>query len=264
MLLFLTEAYTNIYTRYTKGDAVEALQDLTTRVIYNDEFPMNVHDCIFSRVNSTMVSVCNGNHRNRTITRDEVVHGVEWLSRVCGAGGTFNGVKVHNNLTFAVYGIYGGVNLAIPPGAAQPDLPGGVSTLANTETTCPGFGYDGIPNYGCEKVACGEPSPGNNCQVYCEVRRTGFLGQEAPAPGQAGQLHAKNINVAMTKGDEVTITSGFSIGVEGIFKETIGAGISYQCRNKFLCFNEVYILIVSRFGRRDQGFIRRVIARGRG
>lgn len=96
------------------------------------------------------------------------------------------------------------------------------------------------------------------------MRRTGFLGQEAPAPGIAGQLHAKNIEVAMTKGSETTITSGFSIAVEGILKETFGAGISYQCRNKFLCSNEVYILIVSRFGRRDQGFIRRVIGHGRG
>lgn len=43
------------------------------------------------------------------------------LTKDCGAGGTFNGVHVVNNLTFAAFGVYGGKNIAIPSGAPPPD-----------------------------------------------------------------------------------------------------------------------------------------------
>jgi len=39
----------------------------------------------------------------------------------CGAGGTFNGVHVVNNLTFAAFGVYGGKNIAVPNGSPPPD-----------------------------------------------------------------------------------------------------------------------------------------------
>ncbi|KAJ0310219.1 hypothetical protein Brms1b_008812 [Colletotrichum noveboracense] len=70
--------------------------------------------------------------------------------------------------------------------------------------------------------------PESNCQAFCELRRTGFLGHEERAPGEGGNQMLPGEAKELGGGFETSISNGFSIGVEGIFKEVIGAGVSYE------------------------------------
>ncbi|KAI8297281.1 hypothetical protein K4K59_003552 [Colletotrichum sp. SAR11_240] len=223
---------------YTEKDSLEAAQYLTNTIVTSDAFFMAMDDCIFAHVNTTVVSLCNGNQRNRTINRDEVKRGVDQLIKDCGLDGGFTGIHVVNNLTFAAYGV-GGVSLTQPPGSNPPDVPGskkrskGRSLL--TKRDC-AYAYDGVPHFDCdaknklnEDGTCGQITPENNkCQVFCELRRTGFLGHEQRAPGAGGDQQLPGKAVELGAGSETSISNGFSIGVEGIFKEVIGAGVSYE------------------------------------
>ncbi|KAF4910482.1 hypothetical protein CGCVW01_v011688 [Colletotrichum viniferum] len=222
---------------YTDKDSLEAAQYLTNTIVTSDAFFMAIDDCIFAHVNTTVVSLCNGNQRNRTINRDEVKRGLDQLIKDCGLDGGFTGIHVVNNLTFAAYGV-GGVSLTQTPGSNPPDVPGskkrskGRSLL--TKRDC-AYAYDGVPHFDCdaknklnEDGTCGQITPENNkCQVFCELRRTGFLGHEQRAPGAGGDQQLPGKAVELGAGSETSISNGFSIGVEGIFKEAIGAGVSY-------------------------------------
>lgn len=205
---------------------------------------MTAGDCIYKHVNTTVVSLCNGDARNRTVYQQEVKRGVEQLMADCGAGGSFNGVHVINNLTFAAYGVYGGRSLAIPPGSNPPDLPGGTGRRAipahlrqkRDGDNCALFAYDGVPRTNCPHTynlntdgSCGPLNPGNSCKAFCETNRTGFLGVESNAPGTAGDVQPPGLQLALAEGIEVSITNGFSIGVEGVLKEVIGLGVNYEC-----------------------------------
>lgn len=82
------------------------------------------NECIYKRENSTIVSICNGSARNRTIVRSEARRGIEQLIKDCGSDGAFSGAHVVNNLTFAAFGIFGGSSLKGPPGKPDPETPG--------------------------------------------------------------------------------------------------------------------------------------------
>lgn len=56
----------------------------------------------------------------------------------------------------------------------------------------------------------------------------GLLGVETRAPGKGGESTPVTVAVEVTAGTEVSITNGFSIGVEGVFKDVVGAGLSYS------------------------------------
>ncbi|GJC89251.1 hypothetical protein ColLi_12089 [Colletotrichum liriopes] len=190
-------------------------------------------DCIFSHVNTTLVSLCNGNARNRTVNRGEVRRGISQLVKDCNLDGGFTGIHAVNNLTFAAYGV-GGVILAPPPGGNPPDVPGSRRSSRLTKRDC-AVAYDGVPHFDCEwknkmneDGTCGQITPENNkCQTFCELRRTGFYGHEERAPGPGGSQQAPGVKPELTKGHETSISNGFSIGVDGIFKDAIGAGVSY-------------------------------------
>ncbi|GKT66838.1 hypothetical protein ColTof3_14177 [Colletotrichum tofieldiae] len=194
---------------------------------------MATDDCVFSHVNTTLVSLCNGNARNRTVNRGEVRRGISQLVKDCSLDGGFTGIHAVNNLTFAAYGV-GGVSLAPPPGGNPPDVPGSRRSSRLTKRDC-AVAYDGVPHFDCEwknkmneDGTCGQITPENNkCQTFCELRRTGFFGHEERAPGPGGSQQAPGVKPELTKGHETSISNGFSIGVDGIFKDAIGAGVSY-------------------------------------
>ncbi|KAK8024510.1 hypothetical protein PG993_012576 [Apiospora rasikravindrae] len=74
----------------------------------------------------------------------------------------------------------------------------------------------------------GEIKPENQCQVFCEIRRTGFYGMEQRLEGEAGQRSPPGVKVTVGAGHEIGVSNGFSISVEGVIKEVIGLGVSYE------------------------------------
>jgi len=102
---------------------------------------------------------------------------------------------------------------------------------------CANIGFSGEPRTDCARKyylapdgSCdGELNPGNQCQVFCEVKRTGFLGIETVAPGEWGVQKPANQPFTLANGVETTVSHGFSIGIEGIVKEVFGAGVTYSC-----------------------------------
>lgn len=232
--------------RFTKPDAALAADFVINNVTRVNGLFLAEKECVYNRANTTVVSLCNGSGRNRTVTQGEVRRGINQLFEDCGAGGSFNGVHVVNNLTFAAYGIHAGKNVAVPEGSPPPDLPGRLARLARqsvppaddddcnlgvtgeSHTDCPRpEGHTALADGSCPAPITHE----NGCQVYCEVRRAGFLGLETRAPDEWGELTAAGTLRNLESGHETSISSGFSIGVDGVFKDSIGAGVSYQCKS---------------------------------
>lgn len=141
-------------------------------------------------------------------------------------------------MTFAAYGVFGGINLKPPTGANPPDVPGGGSrrkrSLSKREDCS--LKYNGVERTDCptkfklnEDGSCGAyKSLENNCEQFCEQTRMGLLGIETRAPGTGGQAAPVTTGLEVADGTEVSITNGFSIGVDGVFKDVIGAGLSYS------------------------------------
>jgi hypothetical protein len=77
--------------------------------------------------------------------------------------------------------------------------------------------------------SCGSVSTDNGCQVFCELRRRGLLGHETRASGKSGNQQPASTVVTFEDGLEISISNGFSIGVDGVFKDAIGAGLGYTC-----------------------------------
>ena len=120
---------------YTENDALQAAAFLWQNATFANGVNLTTNNCIYKNADSTIVSVCNGDHRNRTIYKDEGKRGIEQLMQDCGGGGSLNGVHVVNNLTFAAYGIYGGKNMVIPTGANPPYLLEVAGDLSHTSRT---------------------------------------------------------------------------------------------------------------------------------
>lgn len=166
--------------------------------------------------------------------------GVNQLVKDCGLEGGFTGIHVVNNLTFAAYGVFGGINLKTPGGANPPDVPGGGSSkqkrgsLSKREDC--NLSYNGEERTDCpfkyklnDDGSCGQwQSLDNGCEQFCEQKRMGLLGVETSAPGKGGESQPVTVGLQVTEGTEVSISNGFSIGVEGTFKEVVGAGLSYS------------------------------------
>ncbi|KAF3022625.1 hypothetical protein E8E14_013871 [Neopestalotiopsis sp. 37M] len=70
----------------------------------------------------------------------------------------------------------------------------------------------------------------NRCKVYCEVRRSGWIGRWETAPGKFGELQQKGSRgLTISTGEETTVSYGFSIGLEASYESAIGGGASFQC-----------------------------------
>ncbi|KAJ8108291.1 hypothetical protein OPT61_g8274 [Boeremia exigua] len=219
---------------YTERDSLEAAQKLENKIVTSDRFFMEREDCIFAHVNTTIVSLCNGNGRPRHINRAEVRRGVNQLIKDCGLEGGFTGIHVVNNLTFAAYGVFGGINMKPPKGSNPPDVPG-TGSRQRLKDDC-NLVFNGEERTDCnfkntfnEDGSCGAwQSLENGCEQFCEQTRMGLLGVETSAPGKAGESNAVTLGIGVDEGTEVSISNGFSIGVEGVFKEVVGAGLSYS------------------------------------
>ncbi|KAF2997743.1 hypothetical protein G7054_g9121 [Neopestalotiopsis clavispora] len=221
---------------YTEADSLAAADYLENTIVTSDDFFMAKGDCVYAHVNTTMVSLCNGHGRNRTVSRSEVKRGVNQLIKDCGLQGGFTGVHVVNNLTFAAYGVFGGINIAPPAGSPPPDTPGGTSRKRSSlvKRDCL-LNFDGVSHTDCDwknkmqdAEKCGDVDTGSDCQIFCEQRRTGLLGVETKAPGMGGEQQPVHTSITLEDGKEISISNGFSIGVDGVFKEAIGGGVSYS------------------------------------
>lgn len=166
--------------------------------------------------------------------------GINQLIQDCGLEGGFSGIHVVNNLTFAAYGVFGGINLKPPTGANPPDVPGGGASkrergLSKRENDC-NLTFDGKERTDCDfknKLKDDGSCDGwqvldNKCESFCEQKRMGLLGIETSAPGGGGQAQPVTGAIEVASGTEVSISNGFSIGVEGTFKDVVGAGLSYS------------------------------------
>ncbi|ETS76470.1 hypothetical protein PFICI_11857 [Pestalotiopsis fici W106-1] len=118
---------------------------------------------------------------------------------------------------------------------------GNLFSLA-TRDTC-GDDFTGKERFDCDKPAghvledngsrCGTKDMitvnENQCRVYCEVKRVGFVGRWETAPGKFGELQqpgSKGIN--LEEGQETTVSYGFSLGLEASYESVIGGGASFQ------------------------------------
>lgn len=109
---------------YLGKDAIIAGNILSQNNTFETGTFLRKNACIYNRHESTVVSLCNGSARNRTVNRGEVRRGIDQLIKDCNIDENgFSGVHVVNNLTFAAYGIYGGKNIKVPAGANPPDVP---------------------------------------------------------------------------------------------------------------------------------------------
>lgn len=61
------------------------------------------------------------------------------------------------------------------------------------------------------------------------MRRTGFLGVEQVPVGSEGDEAGAGTSIEIQEGTEVTVTHGFCLGAEGIFKDVFAAGLTYEC-----------------------------------
>lgn len=233
-------------TSYTEKDSLEAAEHLRETIVTSDNFFMAKDDCIYSHRNTTIVSLCNGAARDRRINRNEVRRGINPLIKDCGLEGGFTGVHVVNNLTFAAYRIFGGKNLGPPPrGSPPPDVPGGTRSSSIRKRSshrfvkrdpCTILTYNGVERRDCAwenalnpDGLCSQLTIKNNCEAFCEVRRIGLLSIETRMPRKGGEAHIPRVSIVLENSKEYSITNGFSIRVEDVAKEVIGAGLSFQC-----------------------------------
>ncbi|KAK4182376.1 hypothetical protein QBC35DRAFT_457355 [Podospora australis] len=227
---------------YTEADSLAAKDYLLTKIIRSDSHPLEKNECAYAHVNTTIVSICNGSARDRTVNRGEVSRGVEELIKVCGLEGGFTGIHVVNNLTFSAYGITG-----TPPPIGTPKskkrtpvkLPSVFRKSASgrqlAKRACEDITYDGKsldacdPKFTIENGVCGDPAfvDINTCQIFCEQTQTGFYGPEDRASGKSGERSSPNIKATIVASTEYSVSNGFSISVEGVAKEVIGAGVTY-------------------------------------
>ncbi|KAI0814493.1 hypothetical protein GGR55DRAFT_675780 [Xylaria sp. FL0064] len=79
--------------------------------------------------------------------------------------------------------------------------------------------------------SCGNPDEfdtDTSCNIYCEVKRTTFLGPQQNAPEKFGEAQLSTETLGLEEGEEVTFTTGFSIGLEGAFKDAVALGASFE------------------------------------
>ncbi|KAK3987533.1 hypothetical protein QBC44DRAFT_245859 [Cladorrhinum sp. PSN332] len=225
---------------YTEADSLAAKEYLITKIVRSDRHPLLTNECAFAHVNTTIVSVCNGPARNRTVNQDEVRRGVDQLIKDCGLQGGFTGIHVVNNLTFSAYGITGAKRLQSGAGTIRKSQ----SKSKTRATTATGklakrdcqIQYDGKAREDCDKVntlnddgVCeGSFDPNNNCEAFCELTRTGLYGPEERPSGRSGERTAPGIKATIVESTEFSVSNGFSIGVDGVSKDAIGAGVSYS------------------------------------
>lgn len=127
-------------------------------------------------------------------------------------------------------------------GATAMTLPRGLdwNSIAIRDDTCDDD-FTGTDRYDCDKPAghtlnadgsCGNgisPDPDQECKIYCEIRRTGWVGDMQTAPGKFGELQAKGTSINLEEGTEVSITTGFSVGLDGTMEEVFSLGASFEC-----------------------------------
>lgn len=142
-----------------------------------------------------------------------------------------------NNLTWSAFGDHGGTRVNAPEGGNPPDIPGGRRGQVLDDNGDCKLSYDGVSRLDCPKKntlnedgSCGEVKPGNQCQVFCELRRTGFYGMEQRLDGEAGGRSPSGVKVTLGAGHEIGISNGFSINADGVIKEVIGLGVTYECK----------------------------------
>ncbi|KAK6857417.1 hypothetical protein PG995_007604 [Apiospora arundinis] len=125
---------------YTEVDSLEAIDYLSHSIVSSDHYFMAKKDCIYAHVNTTIVSLCNGNYRDRHVTQSEVNWGFTQLIKDCGLEGAF------------------------------------------------------------------------------PVRLDGEAGGRSPS----------GVKVTLGAGHEIGISNGFSINADGVIKEVIGLGVTYE------------------------------------
>ncbi|KAM7199706.1 hypothetical protein V8F33_004358 [Rhypophila sp. PSN 637] len=214
---------------YTERDSLLAAEYLTTKVIRSeDHHPLRTNECVYAHVNTTIVSLCNGNARNRTVNRAEVRRGIDQLIKDCGLEGGFTGIHVVNNLTFSAFGVTGAVRR---PTSA---LTTATKKLKGRECRP---AYDGVEHTDCDWKNRIDPADGkchgefvqsNDCQVFCELKRTGLYGRESRPDGKGGDRISPGFTTELTETQEYTVSHAFSVSLDGVAWEAVGAGLGYQ------------------------------------
>jgi hypothetical protein len=223
------------------ADGLKAASNLSQNSTFDAGLHMPRDFCVYSHVGSTVVSLCN-TAEDRAVADIEVESGINQLIADCGTDGPFSGVHYASGLKFSAYGIYGGRSMqeeSFPPVARAIEDFHRVAEARQEHDPCDIMGFTGDTWYNCSKPVghrlipetgvCGPPTAENKCQVYCEVRRTGFLGMETNAPKQFANQVPPGISLALTEGEEESISLGFSTGIEGVIEDIFGAGVSFEC-----------------------------------
>lgn len=226
------------YTSYTADDANLAALYLVNNVTRSNGRFMERNSCVYGHHNTTVVSICNGSGRNRTVTQSDVMRAVDQLQKDCGTDGAYSGYHIVNNLTLQAYGIMGGKNLRMPDGWSTPTS---VNRMFKRQLVDCGAnpGFDGSVRTNCLQPEghtmidgrCGKAGvEKGSCDKYCELSRSYFIGPEGAASGQFPQTIQAGASLQLAKGTAVTIGGGISVGAEGNFWDIVGAGVGFECK----------------------------------
>jgi hypothetical protein len=225
---------------YHTDDALVAGQAIYKELIPQSGLRMEKKDCIYRHHNTTVVSLCNGSGRDRTVVPSEAQRAFEQLIKDCGADGSFSGFHVVNNLTIAAYGTAGAIKTV--SGGRPVDIPGGRlrrlnKRLFDSDDPCANIPWDGTLHLGCKNKSTrnGEhcnvgPDSAYVCQSYCEDTRSVFLGPEQPVtnfPGLPDGIAPAGQKVDLAISNTVGVSIGFDIGAEGVIKELFGLGVGF-------------------------------------
>lgn len=198
-----------------------------------------MHECRYAHINTTVISVCNNDERNRTITKAEVRHGITQLIQDCGSAGVFSGTHMANNLSYSAFGITKAKAPRVQPSSHVQNKSGAgfnrhsqsVAALAGEDCA---MAYDGVPHTDCQRKNVWKEAERRcegewvGCQIYCEIKRTGFYGMERPAPGSVSNMRGvPGTSLSLEKGYEFSVSHAFSATAEGTLKAVFAAGVSY-------------------------------------
>jgi hypothetical protein len=143
---------------------------------------------------------------------------------VFGLEGGFTGAHVVNNLTFAVYGVFGGIYLKPLTGANPPDVPGGGSKRDDCNLSMVAkSALIALSSTSSTTTVAARATSASTADTSDSASRRewGYLVWKHALP----KLEA---SPRLSQGIEISITNGYSIGVDGVFEEVVGAGLSYS------------------------------------
>lgn len=203
---------------------------------------LNRGKCVHSISGSTAASVCGNKPSDSVVSAVQAQTGFDAILASCGSRNNYNGAHYADGLTFHIHGVAYDNPLIqshnFPRGFTTDSDIGLARAVSKMDDICPRFQFTGISRYDCPNPArrCDDDRfdwPENNCMMYCEVRRTGFMGPESEAPAPYGQARPPGQDLQLQEGIETSVSSTIGAGLSATFLGAISLGINFECKASY-------------------------------